>query len=127
MTHEAKHASGGRAPRRQVVYSGQKIPGLFQRETCGSRVVFELRKKTNGHVVRRTLTSTTATDAIREQRAVLAKLDAGTRLVGRADISLSELRDLWIEWARSAESPLAARTVELYSQRLDDYVLKVLG
>ena len=127
MTQEAKHASGGRAPRRQVVYAGRKVPGLFERKTRDGRVVFELRKNTGGHGVRCTLTATTATDAIREQRSVLAKLDAGTRLVGRSDISLGELRDAWVEWARSPESPLAARTVELYSQRLDDYVLKVLG
>jgi len=115
MTDHVKHTTGGRAYREQVVYGGKKIPGLFERTTNNGRHVFELRRKIAGRAVRHTLTATTATDAIREQRAFLAKLDAGVRLVRHDDITLRELRNYWEGWAKSPASSLAARTVELYS------------
>jgi integrase len=127
MTHEGTRASGGRARRRPVVYSSRRVTGLYERKTSDGRLVFELRRKVGGRSVRHTLAATTATDAIREQRAFLAKLDAGAQLVGRNDLSLRELRDLWEGWACSPGSPYAARTVEHNLSALDRRVLRILG
>lgn len=97
-------STGGRVTRKQVSHGGQKVPGLFSRTTGDGRTVYELRKKVAGRAVRRTLKATTATDAVREARAEVVKLDGGTRLIGRTDVSLRELRDEWQAWALSPGS-----------------------
>lgn len=127
MTLEVKPVSGGRARRRHVVYAGRRVTGLYERETGDGRLVFELRRKVGGRSVRHTLAATTATDAIREQRAFLSKVDAGMRLVSRNDLTLGQMRDLWEEWARSPGSPYAARTVEHNLSALDRRALRILG
>lgn len=127
MTNEAKHATGGRPKLRPVVYAGRTVPGLFQRTTRDGRRRFDVRSKVRGTEIKRTLEATTVTDAIREQRALLAKLDAGTRLVGRTDVSLRDLRDQWAEWAAGPSSNYSARIAALYPDLLDRHVLPILG
>jgi hypothetical protein len=70
------------------------------------------------------LQAQTATDAKREAAALAAKLDAGTRLVGRNDASLREVREEWQTWAATN---LAPRTVAMYDDLLDRRVLPLLG
>ena len=127
MTLEALHASGGRPTRRQVIHAGRTVPGLFQRTTSNGQRRFEARHKVRGTDIKRTLNATTATDAIREQRALLAKLEGGARLVGRNDISLGELRDQWADWAAAPASNYSARIAALYPDLLDRLVFPVLG
>ena len=117
----------GRETRRQVVYRGERVAGLYERFTSDGRTVYELQRKVAGRSVRRALTATTATDAIREARSVVAKIDAGGRLVGNRDASLAELRDQFEEWGRSRSSTLAESTLDLYLHRLDAHVLPELG
>jgi hypothetical protein len=45
VTQEAKHASGGRAIRKQVVYAGKPVPGLFERTTHHGRWACQLAKR----------------------------------------------------------------------------------
>jgi integrase len=116
----------GPTTRRQVVHRGEKVAGLFERTTSDGRTVYELRRKVRGRSVRRALTATTTTDAIREARSVVAKIDAGGRLVGKPDASLAELRDEFEKWGRASDA-LAPSTLALYLQRLDDHVLPELG
>jgi integrase len=123
MTAEVLYGAGTRRP---VVYRGERLPGLYERATSDGRTVYELRRKVAGRSVRRALAATTATDAIREARSVVAKIDAGGRLVGKPDASLGELRDEFEEWGRGSDA-LAASTFSLYLQRLDDHVLPELG
>jgi len=120
-------ASGGRPSRQQVRHAGKVLPGLYQRETATSQRVFEVCCKRNGKVVRRRLLAQTPTDAVREQRALLAKLDAGTSPVSRSDPTLRGLREEWEQWARSPGSTLAAGTVALYADLLDRRALRILG
>lgn len=120
MTGDTRH-------RRPVVYRGERIAGLFERVTSDGRLVYELRRKVDGRSLRRTLTASTITDAIREARATVAKLDSGVRLVGRTDVSLRELRDEFEQWADGPASTLAASTAALYLDRLDRHVLRLLG
>jgi integrase len=127
MTQEAKHVTGGRAVRSQVVYGGKRMPGLYERKTGEGQVRYEAAAKRNGRVVRRTLAATTATDAIREQRKFIASLDSGARVVGRNDVSLRELRDEWEPWARGPGSNYAARTVTLYCELIERHAFRVLG
>ena len=120
-------ATGGRPTRQQVRHGGRAVPGLYERVTATGGRVFEVCSKRNGKVVRRTLAAATATDAIREQRALLAKLDAGASLVSRSDLSLCELREQWEESARAPGSNYAASTVGLYADLLDRRALRLLG
>lgn len=117
----------GPATRRQVTYRGEPIPGLYERTTADSRTVYEVRRKVAGRSIRRVLEARTATEAIREARALVARIDAGDRLVGRFDVSLGELRDAFAEWGRSPSSTLAPSTLALYLHRLDRHVLPELG
>ena len=117
-------ATGGRPTREQVEHPrGKPVAGLFVRHTRDGRTVFEMRTARHG---RHTLKATTATDAVREQRAELAKLDASP-LLGRSDTTLDELCTEWEQWALAPGSNYSARTVELYSDLLDRHVLPVLG
>src|SRR5205823_3337464 len=105
MTESAKQ-SGGRAARKPVVYGGRRRSGMYERKV-GNRVVFEVRRKIAGKMVRHTLKATTPTEAIREHRKWVADLDAAVRLIGRGDESLLDLRNSWEELARSPGSPYA--------------------
>ena len=113
--------------RRSVVYRGASVPGLFERMTSDGRTVYEVRRKVGGRSVRRALEAATATDAIREARRLVARIDQGERLVGDSDASLAELRDQFEEWGRnSGADRIAASTLVLYLSRLDLYVLPAL-
>jgi integrase len=106
---------------------GRVQPGLYCRETASGKQVFEVCSKRNGKVIRRRLAAQTATDAVREQRALLAQLDAGTAPVSRPDLTLRELRLQWEEWATGPASNYAAGTVALYVDLLDRRALRILG
>lgn len=116
----------GPASRRPVTHRGERIPGLYERTTSDGRTVFELRRKVGGRSIRRALDAGTVTEAIREARAVVAKLDAGGRLIGNRDASLGELRDEFAEWGRTSGT-LAHSTLALYLHRLDAYAIPELG
>ena len=97
----------GSESRRPVMYRGERIPGLFERVTGEGRLVYELRRKIDGRMVRRTLTATTPTDAIREARSTAAKVEDGMRIVGREDVTLAQLREAFEAWARGRVVPRA--------------------
>ena len=117
--------SYGPQTRRPVVYRGERITGLFERDTI-SGVAYEVRRKVDGRSFTRALNATTPTDAIREARAFVANADQGARILSNADTSLSELRDEFAEWAK-ASAKLAPSTRELYLGRLDWHVIPALG
>lgn len=119
-------ATGGRPNRQQVRHGGRVVPGLFERRTHDGQVVFETRVQIDGKRKRETLKAQTATDAVREQRALLAKLDAGAPL-SWSDLSLCELRERFGEWATGRGGNYAARTIESYQDVLDRHVLRLLG
>lgn len=121
-------ASGGRPNRQQVRHGGRVVPGLFQRKTHDGRVVFETRLQVGGKRKRETLKAQTVTDAVREQRALLAALETGASpVVARPDLSLRELREQWDEWAAGPGCGYAVRTVEAYRYALDHHALRLLG
>ena len=119
--------SYGSQSRRPVVYRGERIAGLYERQDASGAVVYELRRKVSGRMVRRTLEAQTPTDAIREARAAATRIEDGARLVGRSTVTLRELRDAFEEWATGRSSTLAESTRGLYLLRLDRHVLPALG
>jgi integrase len=126
MTNPSKQ-SGGRATRTPVIHNGRRVPGLYERKTSTGERVYEVCTKRGGKVIRRRLAAQTGTDAVREQRSLLATLDTGAQLISRPDVSLRELQQEWEQWARSPASTLAAGTVELYADLLDRRALRMLG
>jgi integrase len=120
-------ATGGRPTRQQVRHGGRVIPGLYARQTASGETVFEVCSKRSGKVIRRRLSAQTATDAIREQRVLLAGFDQGAPLVARPDLTLRELRQQWAEWATGPASNLASGTFALYADLVDRRVLRILG
>jgi integrase len=103
------------------------VAGLYERETSDGRQVFETRLQVGGRRKRQTLRAQTPTDAVREQRALLAKYEAGAPIVTGADLSLRGLREQWEEWATSSGCKLAPRTIASYVDVLDRHVLRLLG
>jgi integrase len=103
------------------------VAGLYERETSDGRQVFETRLQVGGRRKRQTLRAQTPTDAVREQRALLAKYEAGAPIVTGADLSLRGLREHWEEWATSSGCKLAPRTIASYVDVLDRHVLRLLG
>jgi integrase len=120
-------SSGGRPSRQQVRRGGRTVAGLYERETSDGRQVFETRLQVGGRRKRQTLRAQTPTDAVREQRALLAKYEAGAPIVTGADLSLRGLREQWEEWATSSGCKLAPRTIASYVDVLDRHVLRLLG
>lgn len=120
-------SSYGSQSRQPVTYRGERIAGLYERRDSSGRVVYELRRKLGGKMVRRTLEAQTPTDAIREARAAVTRIEDGARLVSRSTVTLRELRDAFEEWGRSRSSTLADSTRDLYLLRLDRHVLPALG
>jgi integrase len=115
--------------RQQVKLAGALVPGLWQRTTTDGTTVYEARVKIGGKARRRTLDAQTATDAKRALQVwVVAETSrlAGGPPVG-APLTLRQLREAWGEWAASPAGTLQLRTLEGYVQRLDDYVLPILG
>jgi integrase len=119
-------ATGGRPTRAPVTHAGRTVPGLYERTTAAGQRVFEVCSKRSGKVVRRRLAAQTTTDAVREQRALLAQFDQGVPVV-RADLSLRQLYEQWAEWATGPGCNLASRTVESYRDTLDRHALRLLG
>jgi hypothetical protein len=117
----------GSQSRRPVIYRGERIAGLYERDTGDGRLVYEMRRKVDGKMVRQTLAAQTATDAIREARVAAVKVEDGIKLVGRADVTLGELREAFGEWGTGAATTLAPSTMALYLLRLDKHVLPILG
>lgn len=117
----------GSKSRRPVEYRGERIAGLYERTTGDGVLVYELRRKVGGRMVRKTLDASTATDAIREARSEAARIEDGARLVGRSTVTLLELRDAFEEWATGPASTIAKSTTDLYLLRLDKHVLPALG
>jgi integrase len=118
--------SKDRTPRTQVKRQGKPVPGLFQRTTKTGQTRYELYRWADGKPTRKTLAAQTVTDAIREARRLTVQLDDGLQLARRADVTLGELRDLWVEWTATPACDLAPRTVKLYTDRLDRHILPAL-
>lgn len=119
--------SYGSESRRPVVFRGERVAGLYERRDSSGRLVFELRRKVGGKMVRRTLEASSVTDAIREARAASTRIEDGVKLVARSTVTLRDLRDAFEEWGKGRASTLANSTRDLYLLRLDKHVLPALG
>jgi len=131
MTATASHGATTRRP----VYTGShRIPGLYERSLADGRMVYDVALRLGGKLRRHRLAAFTKTDAIAEVRALRVDYARGEQHRSPvAALTVAELASDWLAHLtgrvghRDPHRRYAARTVELYGQRLEQHILPVLG
>lgn len=130
MTREVSHGAASRQP----VYSGsRRIPGLWQRQLADGSTVYDTRLRIDGRERRVTLDATTKTDAIRELEALRVDRDRGEARHDRLSPTVDDVAAELIAHMQARvgvadrRRSYAQGTVDLYRQRLSDYVSPHLG
>jgi integrase len=131
VTQSSSHGSLTRRP----VYSGsRRVPGLYERTLSDGSTVFDAAVRLGGKVCRRRLESRTKTDAIVELQAL--RVDHSRGQLYQSAVMSPTLAEVAADWLAHLESRVghrdarrrySARTVALYSQRLDRHVIPELG
>jgi integrase len=129
MTQGSKHGSRGRAPAEPIFYCGKREPNLSVRTLSDGTKRFDVRVKKLGRTTLDPEVVKTPTDARRARDEWIRerKREIETAEVGCSDVTLAELREQWQEWAHGPAGTLATTTRTGYAQRLDDFVLPLLG
>lgn len=119
----------GASSRRQVVYNGKPVEGLYTRLLADGRPRFEYISKRGGKRTKVTLAASTARQAIREAEGLRPLATDGK--IGTGSVRLRDLCEQFFCEAESGEyaprGRYAESTLELYRQRLDEHVLPLLG
>jgi len=125
-------ASSYGAESRTPVYTGsRRVPGLFERTLANGATVYEASIRVGGSMRRHRLDATTKTDAIRELREWQVDVERGAPV--RGALTVGELAADWTTHLtarighRDPRQRRSARTVELYRQRLDQWIVPPLG
>jgi integrase len=123
------------AKTRRPVYSGtRRIPGLYERTRADGATVYDIALRLGGKVRRHRLTATTKTDAVAELRAL--QVDYGRGETFRSPATALTVADLAADWQRHLTARIgdrdvrrrySARTVGLYRQRLEQWIIPELG
>jgi integrase len=120
----------GAASRQQVVFNGARVPNLYSRRLANGETKYEFTAKVRGKVVKRTLSATSARQAVREIENLKPVARQGG--IGQGTVRLGELADRFLQEAEAGtyfreSGPFAAATVKLYRQQLADHVRDQLG
>lgn len=116
-----------RGVKREAVFQGkQRIPGLWVRETK-SGPVFEVQKRVDGRMRRIKLRAANKTDAINEARTLTVDVQRGDVQLGDRTLTVTALRDSYLDRERGVLGTRRARTVDLHEQQLRDHVIPLLG
>jgi hypothetical protein len=118
------------------VFTGKRrVPGLSERTLKNGTTVYEVHARLGGKLRRHTLKARTKTDAIAELRALQTDYARGElhRSASACVVTVADLAQEWIEHLdgrtthRDPRLRYSPRTVELYRQRVEDYVVPTLG
>jgi integrase len=123
------------ATTRQPVYGGNlRIPGLFQRTLADGSTVYEVSARFAGRMRRHRLEATTKTDAVAEARALRVDFERGESHRSPATaLTLAEVSRDWLSHLdariglQDERRRYSARTVGLYRQRLEQWIVPELG
>lgn len=123
------------AATRQPVYIGKRrVQGLYSRTLADGSEVFDVATRLGGKVKRHRLEAATKTDALAELRALQTDYARGEAYRSpAAAVTVAELAADWLAHLearvehRDPTKRYSARTVELYADRLERYVVKELG
>jgi integrase len=127
-------SSHGAQSRRPVFSGGRRIPNLYERGLASGTTVYEAAGRLGGKFRRTTLAARTKTDAIAEIRALQVDYERGEQHRSpAAALTLAEVGQDWLDHLtlrighRDPRRRYSARTVELYRQRLDKWIVPELG
>ena len=127
--------SANGAATRQPVYSGsRRVPGLYERSLADGSTVYEAALRLGGKVRRHRLKAANKTDAIAELRTLQTDYARGEAFRSpAAALTVSELVADYLDALalrvdhRDPRRRISPRTLDLYRQRLDAYVVKEWG
>jgi integrase len=124
----------GAATRKPVFSGKRRIPGLYERTLADGSTVYDVATRLGGKVRRHRLAARTKTDALAELRALQVDYERGEPFRSRAAaLTVAELASDWITHLearighRDPKRRYSARTVALYSQRLEQHIVPALG
>jgi integrase len=113
--------------KREPVFQGkERVPGLWVREST-TGTVYEVQKRVDGKMRRLKLRAKIKTDAINEARGLTVDIDRGDVELGDRTVTMVALAASFLDREEGVLGVLADRTVDLYRQRLNDYVIPMLG
>src|SRR3954454_992942 len=126
------NASYGARSRKPVYSGNRRVPGLFQRTLANGSTVYEASMRLDGAMRRHRLDATTKTDALRELREWQVDVERGVARPRRA-LTVADVSADWIAHLagrvghRDPRKRRSARTVDLYRQRLEQWIVPALG
>lgn len=125
-------SSYGAATRKPVYSGNRRISGLYERTLADGATVYDAALRLGGKVRRHRLEAATKTDAIVELRALQVDYSRG-ETHRSAGLTVNDLAADWLTHLtarighRDPRRRYSKRTVDLYRQRLDQYVLPEIG
>jgi integrase len=125
----------GDGSRRPVFTGNRRVPGLTERTRKNGTTVYEVHARLGGKLRRHTLNARTKTDAITELRALQTDYARGEphRSPSACVVTVADLAQEWLEHLegrishRDPRLRYSPRTVDLYRQRVEQYLVPALG
>jgi integrase len=131
VTRTRQHGAGSRRP---VCSGDRRIPGLYERTLADGSSVYEVALRLGGKPRRHTLLARTKTDAVAELRALQVDYERGQKHRSPAvAVTVADVARDWVEHLgmrvghRDTRRRYSTRTVELYRQRLTNWIVPELG
>jgi integrase len=122
MSTQVSHGSPAGKPKiRETI-----APNLYRHLPSG-RFEIGFRDPASGRWIMRRLSARNASEAKRQVRAILGEVETGELRPADRSVTLGQLVDAFLAHEREGLGSRAARTVDLYEQRLRGYVLPLLG
>ena len=105
----------------------ETISKNLYRHIASGRYEIGYRDPGTGRWIMKRLEARNVTEAKRQVREILGKVETGEIRPADRSVTLRELVDAYLAHERGAAGTLAERTVDLYQQRLEDHALRLLG
>jgi integrase len=97
------------------------------RHLATGRFEIGYRDPTSGRWIMQRLDARNVTEAKRQVREILGKVETGELRPADRSITLRALIDAYLAHERDGLGSLSPRTIDLYQQRLEDHALRLLG
>jgi integrase len=130
VSSQTLRSKARRDERDHVVWRGQRVPNLWTRPLADGSLAYEFQGRiAGGKPIRRRLRATTAGEALRESRRLVAELERSGAAPASASMTVAEAAERWGAYLDSfvVSGELAERTVALHKQRLRSRIVPLLG
>jgi integrase len=105
----------------------ETISKNLYRHIASGRYEIGYRDPSTGRWIMKRLDARNVTDARRQVREILGKVETGELRPADRSVTLRDLVQAYLAHERQGLGRLASRTIDIYDQRLDDHVLRLLG